>query len=228
MLVIAHRGPRSAHPRTRWRPSPAPWPRAPTGSSSTCAGPPTARLAVHHDATLPDGRAWSRRPATTCPTTSRTSPPPSTWPAPCGVNIEIKNWPDDPDFDPPRRWPRRGRPPGRARRAGRSAVTRVLLRPRRPSTGCTSWRPAWPRLAARTGRRHRPAASTWPPSAGTSRSTPTTSSSTSTSWRAAHDAGLAVNTWTVDDPDRIRELADLGVDGIVTNVPDVALVALGR
>jgi len=41
-------------------------------------------------------------------------------------------------------------------------------------------------------------------------------------------AGLAVNTWTVDDPDRVAALAALGVDGVVTNVPDVALRALGR
>jgi glycerophosphoryl diester phosphodiesterase len=44
----------------------------------------------------------------------------------------------------------------------------------------------------------------------------------------AHTAGLAVNTWTVDDPDRIRWLAEQGVDAIVTNVPDIALAALGR
>ena len=44
----------------------------------------------------------------------------------------------------------------------------------------------------------------------------------------AHDAGLAVNTWTCDEPDRIRELADLDVDAVVTNVPNVALAALGR
>jgi glycerophosphoryl diester phosphodiesterase len=42
------------------------------------------------------------------------------------------------------------------------------------------------------------------------------------------EAGLAVNTWTVDEPDRISALAALGVDGVVTNVPDVALRALGR
>ncbi len=41
-------------------------------------------------------------------------------------------------------------------------------------------------------------------------------------------AGLAVNTWTVDDPDRVAALAGMGVDGVVTNVPDVALRALGR
>ena len=40
--------------------------------------------------------------------------------------------------------------------------------------------------------------------------------------RRAHAAGLAVNTWTCDDPDRIRELIGWGVDGICTNVPDVA------
>jgi glycerophosphoryl diester phosphodiesterase len=42
----------------------------------------------------------------------------------------------------------------------------------------------------------------------------------------AHAAGLAVNVWTVDDPDRIRELADMAVDTIITNVPDLALAAL--
>lgn len=37
---------------------------------------------------------------------------------------------------------------------------------------------------------------------------------------AAHAAGLGVNTWTVDDPARIAELASWAVEGIVTN--DVA------
>ena len=45
---------------------------------------------------------------------------------------------------------------------------------------------------------------------------------------ACHAAGLDVNTWTCDDPDRLAELASIGVDGVCTNVPDVALVALGR
>jgi glycerophosphoryl diester phosphodiesterase len=40
--------------------------------------------------------------------------------------------------------------------------------------------------------------------------------------------GLAVNTWTCNDPDRLVELAKLGVDGVCTDVPDVALQALGR
>ncbi len=45
----------------------------------------------------------------------------------------------------------------------------------------------------------------------------------------AHDEELAVNAWTCNEPDRIRWLAgEAGVDGIVTDVPDVALAALGR
>ena len=42
----------------------------------------------------------------------------------------------------------------------------------------------------------------------------------------ARAAGIAVNTWTVDDPARMRELAFLGVDSIITNVPDVAIATL--
>ena len=43
---------------------------------------------------------------------------------------------------------------------------------------------------------------------------------------AARAADVEVNVWTVDDPDRIRELPALGVDGICTNVPDVALAVV--
>ena len=43
-----------------------------------------------------------------------------------------------------------------------------------------------------------------------------------------HAHGLQVNVWTVDDPDKMRELIGWGVDGIVTNVPDVALTILSE
>ena len=45
---------------------------------------------------------------------------------------------------------------------------------------------------------------------------------------SCHAAGIAINTWTCNDPERLQELATLGVDGVCTDVPDVALMALGR
>lgn len=44
----------------------------------------------------------------------------------------------------------------------------------------------------------------------------------------AHAAGLQVNTWTVDDPDRIIELRDWGVDAVITNVPDIARTTIAE
>ena len=35
----------------------------------------------------------------------------------------------------------------------------------------------------------------------------------------AHDRGLRVVVWTVDEPDRMVELAGWGVDGIISNDP---------
>lgn len=35
----------------------------------------------------------------------------------------------------------------------------------------------------------------------------------------AHSEGIAVNVWTVDDPDQMRLLHAMGVDAIITNVP---------
>ena len=41
-----------------------------------------------------------------------------------------------------------------------------------------------------------------------------------------HKHGLKINTWTCDNPLRMQELISWGVDGICTNVPDVALAVI--
>jgi len=44
--------------------------------------------------------------------------------------------------------------------------------------------------------------------------------------RSAHAAGLAVVPWTVDDEDDMGHLVDLGVDGLITNRPDLLRTVL--
>ena len=49
-----------------------------------------------------------------------------------------------------------------------------------------------------------------------------------TQWlvKQAHGAGMEIVAWTVNEPDEMRHLADLGVDGICTDYPDRAVKIL--
>jgi len=38
---------------------------------------------------------------------------------------------------------------------------------------------------------------------------------------SAHDAGVAVHVWTIDEPEEMRRLLALGIDGIMTDRPSV-------
>ena len=41
--------------------------------------------------------------------------------------------------------------------------------------------------------------------------------------QAAHRAGVPVQVWVIDRPEDIRRLLDWGVDGIITDRPDIAV-----
>lgn len=46
--------------------------------------------------------------------------------------------------------------------------------------------------------------------------------------RAAHERNLRVEPWTIDDPEQMETYIEWGVDGIITDRPDLMLEILGR
>jgi glycerophosphoryl diester phosphodiesterase len=176
-------------------------------------------LAVHHDAHLADGRAIVELVASELP---ESVPQLRDALVACGsmyVNVEIKNVPIDPDWDP-----------DESVAAGVAALVAELGMADRvivSSFGMgaidavhaidasipTAWLtiPNFDQLRAiETAVEH-----------GHSALHPHFTVVTEELVAAAHAASLALNTWTVDDPGEMRRLDALGVDTIVTN--DVAL-----
>jgi glycerophosphoryl diester phosphodiesterase len=176
-------------------------------------------LVVHHDALLPDGTAIV--------SLRRDELPPhvpdldvalracdGAW-----VNLEIKNDPSEPDFDPDR---------------GLSVAVVDLLRtlPDEPDrwlissfdqgTVDTVRATGSPIRTALLVYRLTPAVIADAVSGGHHAVHPRVDLLDLDAVLAAHDAGLAVNTWTCNDEDRLRELIGYGVDGVCTDVPDVA------
>jgi glycerophosphoryl diester phosphodiesterase len=45
---------------------------------------------------------------------------------------------------------------------------------------------------------------------------------------AAHDAGIEVHVWTINDAGRMRDLLDLGVDGLISDRPEVLRAVLAE
>ena len=183
-------------------------------------------LVLHHDAALPDGRLVAATPAAELPTSVPTLAAALDEAQGMVVNVEIKNLPHEPDFDPDRALADRVV----ELLAARGGVDDVLvssfdlatvdrvrsLDPTVPTALLTFVEPTAARGVELAVERGHVAVH---PHDGTVDVDLVA---------AARAAGVDLNVWTVDDPERIRALAALGVAGIVTNVPAVALAALER
>jgi glycerophosphoryl diester phosphodiesterase len=176
------------------------------------------RLAVHHDAHLPDGRAIVELDADDLPASVPDLTTALDACRPLGVNVEIKNLPGDPDFDAACAIvdPVAAVLDGRAQSilvSSFHAPTLDRVREAAPSVA-TALLTFTLTDAARTVDNA--------VGAGHVALHPFDATVDATLVALCHERGLAINVWTVDDPGRIAELAALGVDGIVTNVPDIA------
>jgi len=179
-------------------------------------------LAVHHDAHLPDGRTIVELHAADLPDTVPDLAGALDACEPLGVNVEIKNLPGDADFDPACRIVATVAPVVATRTqpilvSSFHGETLDALRDLEPSVA----------TALLTFLLHEPEMTVDAvAAAGHVALHPFDATVDAALLALCHDRGLAVNVWTVDDPGRIAELAALGVDGIVTNVPDVARAVL--
>ena len=182
-------------------------------------------LIVHHDAHLADGRAIIDVSAADLPAhiphlDAALDACDGMW-----VNVEIKNDPQEPDFDPTDSIADRTV----AALSQRGDDNRWLISSFRLETVdrcrglAAGVRTAWlvmevpdDVIATMVSRGHA-ALHPWVHTVGRSHID------------VCHGAGIEVNTWTCDDPRRMAELIEWGIDGICTNVPDVAIdVIAGR
>jgi glycerophosphoryl diester phosphodiesterase len=185
----------------------------------------SGELVVHHNPTLADGTVLLTAAKSQIPPHVPTLDESLDACAGMWVNIEIKNDPDEPDYDETDRvahlvaevLQRRGE----SERWLISSFRRETVEAMRalaPNVA-TAW------LVTDVDDALSTAASL--AAAGHAAIHPWVGSLTHDTVRTMHDHGLAVNVWTCDDPVRMRELAEWGIDGICTNVPDVARDVLG-
>lgn len=181
----------------------------------------SGELVVHHNPTLADGRALLEVAKSDLPVHVPTLDEALDACAGMWVNVEIKNDASEPDFDPTDSIAervvdclvRRGEDDrwliSSFRRETVDACSRLV-----PSIA-TAW------LTVAIDDPESTAASLV--ASGHAAVHPWVDLLTRDALEVMHAHGLAVNVWTCDDPARMAELIDWGIDGICTNVPDVAL-----
>ncbi len=142
------------------------------------------------------------------------------------VNIEIKNDPNEPDFDSDR-LDRRSHDRSALRERGEDE--RWLISSFRIETidRCRALAPTIRTAWLVVGGARRRDRARWSAEV-TRRCTRGSGRCCRSHIDVCHGAGIAVNTWTCDDPDRMAELIEWGIDGICTNVPDVALEVISQ
>jgi len=220
--VIAHRGASADHPENTVEAFRAAGPLGANWVELDVRRTSDGALAVHHDAHLGDGRAIVAIPATDLPPSVPSLAEALEACQPLGVNVEIKNSPHDVDFDPAA--------------ALVEPVVAVIAAAAQPILVSSFHGPTLDRVRAVDPSIHT-ALLTFDlgdvartigdaVAAGHVGLHPFDRTVTRELVGMAHDAGLLINVWTVDDPARIEELAEMGVDGIVTNVPAVAAAVL--
>jgi glycerophosphoryl diester phosphodiesterase len=183
-------------------------------------------LVVHHDAVLPDGRALHTLTTAELPAHVPTLEASLACCRGLVVDAEVKNLPTDPGFDPTESVA--ADVANMAARMGMAAEVVVssfsLLSVDAARAVGAGVATAWLTLAAYDQFDALALAADH----GHGALQPRHEAVTPELVAAAHERGMEVHAWTVDDPDRVAAMAAAGVDIVITNVPDVALRALGR
>jgi glycerophosphoryl diester phosphodiesterase len=223
-MVIAHRGASAAHPENTVAAFVGARDMGADGVELDARRTADGQVIVHHDAQLSDGRVIVELAAAELPDHVPSLAEALDACAGMDVNIEIKNWPEDPDFDPTdlvaahvvelvQRTDRRSTV--LVSSFNMPTVDRVRALDDGIPTAFLHIRVDGPSGLAQAVEHGHDAVHPWDPFVSADLI------------ERAHALGVKVNTWTVDDPDRMVELAGWGIDGIVTNVPDLARETLG-
>jgi glycerophosphoryl diester phosphodiesterase len=179
------------------------------------------RLVVHHDPNLADGRLICELDRVDLPEGICELHEALDACEGMSVNIEVKNHPDDADFDPGD-LVAKGVVALVQERHQRGSVlvscfhrpTIDLVRELDPgiATAMLGYGPAttWADWAAELSAAGHAAVHPWYPMADRE------------AVDAFHAVGMEINVWTVNDPDHMVQLLERGVDGLCTDVPDVA------